>query len=63
MAKPPGGGLAPAPAPQVTYGDGEPLPDQALLHTGGNHHVALIRRAGPPGGDGSPAKKRSRRSR
>lgn len=31
---------------QAVYGVGEPLADQALLHTGGNHYVALVRRPG-----------------
>jgi hypothetical protein len=31
---------------QAVYGGGEPLADQALLHTGGNHYVALVRRPG-----------------
>jgi|GEM_PF-5950073 len=54
--------VAPRPADpairhQAVYGDGGPLPDQALLHTGGNHYVALIRRPAlslPPGSSPRP---------
>ncbi|HEU5266489.1 MAG TPA: hypothetical protein VFU35_07300, partial [Jatrophihabitans sp.] len=31
--------------PQVAYGDGAALNNYALLHTGGNHYVALVRTA------------------
>ena len=40
---------------QAVYGDGVPLVNQALLHTGGNHYVALIRRAPAPVREGGPA--------